>query len=136
MEDNFETRLMLIFVHFSVILIAYKNKVKKKFPQEIYDSIFLNIELHLRELGYGDIAVNKKMKVFNKIFYDILLKINIEKNNFKINKLIIKKYLKQKTQNNDPNNELTIDYINNFYNYCFELKDDIMLKGNINFKYI
>ena len=127
---------MLIFVHFSVILIAYKNKVKKKFPQEIYDSIFLNIELHLRELGYGDIAVNKKMKVFNKIFYDILLKINIEKNNFKINKLIIKKYLKQKTQNNDPNNELTIDYINNFYNYCFELKDDIMLKGNINFKYI
>ena len=36
---------------------------------------FHNIENNLRELGFGDVSVNKKMKDFNKILYDILLKI-------------------------------------------------------------
>ena len=45
---------------------------------------FYNIENNLRELGFGDVSVNKKMKDLNKIFYDILLKIKLEskKNKF------------------------------------------------------
>ena len=39
---------------------------------------FMHIENNLRELGFGDVSVNKKMKDMNKIFYDILFK--IEKN--------------------------------------------------------
>ena len=38
--------------------------------------LFFNIENNLRELGFGDVSVNKKMKELNKIFYDILLKLN------------------------------------------------------------
>ena len=41
--------------------------------------LFHNIENNLRELGFGDVSVNKKMKDFNKILYDILLKIEFEK---------------------------------------------------------
>ena len=78
LKDNFETRIILIFLHLSIILILVKKNKKKKFPQEIFDNIFLNIEYHLRELGYGDVAVNKKMKILNKIFYDILLKIHLQ----------------------------------------------------------
>jgi hypothetical protein len=37
------------------------------------------------------------------------------------------------------NNPILIDnlcsYFNNFYNFCFELKTDNVLKGQINFKY-
>ena len=33
---------------------------------------FHNIEYNLRESGLGDVSVNKKMKEFNKILYDIL----------------------------------------------------------------
>ena len=67
---------------------------KEKLSQDIYDNFFLNIEYHLRELGYGDIAVNKKMKILNKIFYDILLKINLKENkNDLINDKVIKLYL-------------------------------------------
>ena len=59
LKDNFETRINLIFVHFSILLINLKVK-NEEFPQEIFDNIFLNIEYHIRELGYGDVAVNKK----------------------------------------------------------------------------
>ena len=69
LKDNFETRINLIFIHFSIILIIFKKRKKIKFPQKIYDNIFQNIEYHVRELGYGDVAVNKKMKTLNKIFF-------------------------------------------------------------------
>jgi len=88
LNDNFETRINLIFIHFSILLLIYKKK-KEKFPQEIFDNIFLNIEYHIRELGYGDVAVNKKMKTLTRIFYDILLKIPKSKSElFEINKEI------------------------------------------------
>ena len=59
----------------SLILIVFRDKKKDDFPQDIFDNIFLNIEYHIRELGYGDVAVNKKMKSLLRNFYDILLKI-------------------------------------------------------------
>ena len=73
LKDTFETRIYLIFFHFSLILLNFKYK-KVKFPQSEYDNLFFNIENNLRELGFGDVGVNKKMKDMNKIFYDILLK--------------------------------------------------------------
>tara|TARA_B110000967_G_C18647691_1_gene441708 strand:+ start:390 stop:734 length:345 start_codon:yes stop_codon:yes gene_type:complete len=75
LKDNFETRINLIFLHLSLILIVFKEKNKKEFPQNIFDNIFISIEYHIRELGYGDVAVNKKMKSLLRIFYDILLKV-------------------------------------------------------------
>ena len=73
-------------------MIIFKKK-NSKFDQKLYDSLFHNIENNLRELGFGDVTVNKKMKVFNKILYDILLKINISKeDDFKLNYQLISSY--------------------------------------------
>ena len=75
-------------------MIIFKKK-GKKFAQKDYDFFFHSIEYNLRESGLGDVSVNKKMKDFNKIMYDILLKIeNGEKDpkKFKINKILINKY--------------------------------------------
>ena len=55
-----------MFIHFSLILIIFKKK-KINFSQFNYDNLFYCIENNLRELGFGDIAVNKKMKDLNKI---------------------------------------------------------------------
>ena len=74
LKDSFETRIYLMFIHFSLILIVFKKK-SKNFDQSSYDRFFHNIEYNLRELGLGDVTVNKKMKELNKILYDILLKI-------------------------------------------------------------
>ena len=84
------------------MIISKKKGVK--FNQNDYDSLFLNIENNLRELGFGDVSVNKKMKDFNKLLYDILLK--IEKNddkNFSINRNLILKYFSELNEQNNAN---------------------------------
>tara|TARA_X000000368_G_C22718658_1_gene574280 strand:+ start:204 stop:560 length:357 start_codon:yes stop_codon:yes gene_type:complete len=117
-------------MHFSIILIIHKiNKIK--FPQNQYDSLFHCIENNLRELGYGDIAVNKKMKDFNKIFYDILLKIYKKNNVFKINKNLVLKYFNDLEE---KKYELFDDYFTNFYHFCFELHPKTMIKDALKFK--
>ena len=135
LKDNFETRINLIFVHFSIILIIFKEK-KIKFSQEIFDNIFLNIEYHIRELGYGDVTVNKKMKTLTRIFYDILLKVNKSKSEtFEANDEILETYFDLRNIDMSILIDNLTTYFNNFYNFCFELEADNMLKGEINFKY-
>ena len=134
LNDTFETRIYLMFFHFSIMMIIFKKK-EKKFDQSAYDSLFFNIENNLRELGYGDVAVNKKMKDLNKILYDILLKINNSENDsFKINKSLIIKYFNQL---NDKDSQKYLDferYLNDFYKFCFELSLKNMIREAIKFK--
>ena len=134
LNDTFETRIYLMFFHFSIMMIIFKKK-EKKFEQSAYDSLFFNIENNLRELGYGDVAVNKKMKDLNKILYDILLKINNSENDsFRINKSLIIKYFNQL---NDKDSQKYLDferYLNDFYKFCFELSLENMIREAINYK--
>ena len=135
LPDTFETRIYLMFVHFSVMMIVFKNK-GKKFNQKSYDSLFHNIENNLREMGFGDVSVNKKMKDFNKLLYDILLKLNKKNdvNTFKINEKLVIDYFKDLK---DTKNTKYIDferYFSNFYNFCFEIPLDNMIRDSLNFK--
>ena len=122
-----------MFVHFSIILIIFK-KNKNNFPQKSYDNLFYTIENNLRELGLGDIAVNKKMKNLNKIFYDILLKINKSKDSLEINKSLIIKYFPQLNDSGSKKYELFNEYFINFYHFCFELHPETMIKDALKFK--
>jgi len=131
LKDNFETRINLIFIHMSLILIIFKER-KKDFPQDIFDNIFLNIEYHIRELGYGDVMVNKKMKELLRIFYDILIKVKASKT---INKNIVTNYLVPQSEEPKQLNDNLLNYFRHFYDFCFELENNSMLKGQINFKY-
>ena len=120
-------------MHFSIILIIFK-KNKTKYPQSSYDDLFFSIENNLRELGFGDVAVNKKMKDINKIFYDILIKLNIDENSIKINKKLILKYFSHLEDDSSKKYELFDQYLLKFYHFCFELGPEIMIKDAIKFK--
>tara|TARA_Y200000002_G_scaffold290049_1_gene244137 strand:- start:181 stop:675 length:495 start_codon:yes stop_codon:yes gene_type:complete len=133
LKDVFETRIYLMFLHFSIILLNFKKK-EIHFPQESYDSLFDAIENNLRELGFGDVAVNKKMKDLNKIFYDILLKINISETNIKLNKNLIIKYFPQLSDSNTKKYKLFSEYFINFYHFCFEISPETMIKDALKFK--
>jgi len=136
LPDNFETRILLIFFHLAIILIISKGKKYQKKTQELFDNIFLNIEYHLRELGYGDVAVNKKMKDMNKIFYDILINLDAKYQDKKeINQKLVKKYFFIKNNNDNENMLKLVDYLSKFKDFCFDLDVDIMLNGSINFNY-
>ncbi len=123
-----------MFIHFSLMLIIFKKK-GTKFSQDSYDSLFHSIENNIRELGYGDVAVNKKMKDYNKILYDILLKIEIStEDKFKINKELVIRYFQDLEGTEDEKYRLFEDYFLNFYNFCFELSLNNMIRDAIKFK--
>ena len=123
-----------MFIHFSIMMIVSKKK-GVKFDQKSYDILFFNIENNLRELGFGDVSVNKKMKEFNKLLYDILLKIEqIKDKSFAINKKLIFKYFEGL---NDQDNQRYIEferYLLNFFKFCFELPLENMIRDLSKFK--
>ena len=133
LKDTFETRIYLMFIHFSLFLIIYKRN-KINFPQVSYDDLFNAIENNLRELGLGDVAVNKKMKNLNKIFYDILLKINKSDDKLIINKNLIIKYFPQLDDSSSKKYQLFNQYFINFYDFCFELHPETMIKDALKFE--
>ena len=69
LEDVFETRLFLMFFHFSILMICFKKK-GKKFNQKTYDVFFHNIENNLRELGFGDVTVKFNTKKTENVMTD------------------------------------------------------------------
>ena len=136
LADNCETRIYLMFMHFSIMMIVSKKK-GKKFDQKSYDYLFYNIENNLRELGLGDVAVNKKMKDFNKILYDILLKIELEPKNdkdFIINHVLITKYFSELNEQKNGRFLEFKSYFLNFFHFCFEIHLDNMVREAIKFK--
>ena len=75
-EDNFSDRLTLFLFHFSFFLKNYKNEKNKKILQEIYDFNFRQLELSIREIGYGDQSINKKMKDYINLFHSMVSEIH------------------------------------------------------------
>ena len=75
-EDNFSDRLTLFLIHFAFFLKAYKNKENKDILQRIYDFNFRQLELSIREIGYGDQSINKKMKIYLNLFHTIVSEIH------------------------------------------------------------
>ena len=71
LDDNFETRFDLIILHAIIIFYFFKstNNKKSEISQKLFDFMFNDFENNLREMGFGDIAVNKKMKLFIRAFY-------------------------------------------------------------------
>ena len=75
-DDNFSDRLTLFLLHFSFFLKNFKNEQNKILLQEIYDFNFRQLELSIREIGYGDQSINKKMKDYINLFHSMVSEIH------------------------------------------------------------
>ena len=75
-EDNFSDRLILFLLHFSFFLKNYKKDDNRAVLQEIYDFNFRQLELSIREIGYGDQSINKKMKDYINLFHAMVSEIH------------------------------------------------------------
>ena len=87
-QDTFSDRLIFFLIHFAFFLKEYKNEENSVKLQQIYDFNFRQLELSIREIGYGDQSINKKMKDYINLFHSIISEIHfwdnyteIEKNN-------------------------------------------------------
>tara|TARA_B100000965_G_C19253510_1_gene609839 strand:+ start:219 stop:692 length:474 start_codon:yes stop_codon:yes gene_type:complete len=79
-NETFSDRLIIFLFHFAFFLKIYKNKSNKAEFQNLYDFIFYQIELSIREIGYGDSTVNKKMKEYINLLYKIIDKVELWEN--------------------------------------------------------
>ena len=75
-QDTFSDRMVFFLLHFAFFLKIYKENNDKKLLQEIYDFTFRQVELSIREIGYGDQSINKKMKDYLNLFYGMIDKIH------------------------------------------------------------
>ena len=75
-DDFFSDRLTLFLLHFSFFLKSYKNEDNRILLQEIYDFNFRQLELSIREIGYGDQTINKKMKDYINLFHLLVSEIH------------------------------------------------------------
>jgi len=137
LKDTFQNRINLIFLHISFLFVKKKQSVSdssyKDLYQKLFDHTLDKIELNMREIGYGDVVVNKNMKFLVKNFYNILLNCeNYTKTTYEKKKLFLFKYL-EKTDLPENNSADLIAYFDKYNSFCLDLSQDNVLKGELNF---
>ena len=130
-KDTFSDRILILLFHFAFFLRQYKNNTDKEYLQKFYDYFFRQIELSLREIGYGDVSINKKMKDYINIFYSILDKINNWNNLDDVKKGEILGFY----YNLKDNHQKIVNYFNNFEIYLSKTTLKSFTKSVINHKF-
>ena len=97
-QDSFNDRLIVFLLHFAFFLKNFKNDENEKILQDIYDFNFRQLELSIREIGYGDQSINKKMKDYINVFHAIISDIHFWNDSDLVKKKeIISKFLEDFT---------------------------------------
>ena len=76
LEVSFYDRMVILFLHLSFLLKNYKKVESKKNLQKFFDFCIRQIELSIREIGYGDATINKKMKDYINLLFSLIDKID------------------------------------------------------------
>ena len=130
-QDTFQDRLIFFLFHFAFFLKVFKKNNNKVLLQGIYDEIFRYLELSIREMGYGDATINKKMKDYLNTFHSILDQINNWETISDLNKInVLSNFL-----NIDKKTSNLIDY---FDNYIINLSNNTLnfyIKGVVKDKF-
>ena len=140
-EDSFESRFDLVILH-SFIIFQYFIEVgdkKNELSQSLFDFMFHDFENNLREMGFGDIAVNKRMKKFISAFYGRILSYSNSYAEYKKNDSLlefssaIKKNLYKNKKIADVKVNLVSDYV--VSNIASFLKNNYETNIKMHFKF-
>jgi cytochrome b pre-mRNA-processing protein 3 len=109
-QDTFSDRLIYFLLHFAFFLKIYKENNDKKLLQDIYDFVFRQVELSIREIGYGYQSINKKMKDYLNLFYGMIDKID----NWQGLTLELKTALLENFLDNSTNTDYLVNYFEKY----------------------
>ena len=109
-QDTFSDRLIFFLLHFAFFLKVFKKNNDKKIIQEIYDYSFRQLELSIREIGYGDQSINKRMKDYLNLFYSMLEKLH----NWEDLSILNKRSIFSFFLNNSANTSYLVDYFEKY----------------------
>ena len=127
-QDSFSDRLTFFLLHFAFFLKVFKNDSNKDILQEIYDYIFRQLELSIREIGYSDQSINKKMKDYLNVFYAMIDKVHNWEN-------LSNESKKSSLSNFLINNADTVFLLDYFEKYYVKLSNNTLIshiKGVVN----
>ena len=118
-QDEFSDRLIFLLIHFAFFFKSFKNTENKLILQDIYDYFFRQLELSIREIGYGDQSINKKMKDYLNLFHSIIDQIHFWDKLTPQKKTVILKNLVVNSDN--------VDFLLNYFeNYLKFLKKNTL----------
>ena len=130
-NDTFSDRLIVLLFHFAFFIRAHKKTLSKNEAQDLFDFFIRQIELSIREIGYGDVAVNKKMKDYVNLFYSVLGKIELWEDFNKDKKIeIFSDFLNIK-----EDNDFFVDYFDKYNNFIINNPLKIFTKDIIELKF-
>ncbi len=129
--DTFSDRLVILLFHFGFFLKIYKKEMTINEAQDFFDFVIRQIELSIREIGYGDVAVNKKMKEYVNLFYSILEKVEHWERLIK-NK---KKHILADYVNINDDNDLLVIYFEKYRQFLLKNSLKIFTKDILNLKF-
>ena len=111
-QDTFYDRMIILFFHLSFLLKNYKKIESKSNMQNFFDYCIRQIELSVREIGYGDATINKKMKEYVNLLFSIIDKLhNWDNKNSDEKKEIIKLFIVDA-----ENYDIYLDYFDKYAN--------------------
>ena len=130
-NDTFSDRLIVLLFHFAFFIKIYKSTLSKNEAQDLFDFFIRQIELSIREIGYGDVSVNKKMKDYVNLFYSIIEKIELWEE-FDNNKKI---EMFANFMNIKEDNDFFVDYFNKYNNFILNNPLKIFTKDILDLKF-
>ncbi len=116
--------------HFAFFLKIYKKSINKDEMQDLYDFFFRQLELSIREIGYGDASINKKMKTYINTFHTIIFKVENWENLTSLDK---NELIKSFFDISKDMNKLT-DYFDKYINFLLNNPFNLFIKSVINIK--
>ena len=130
-NDTFSDRLIFLFIHLALFFRRFKTEIPKNELQELFDFVVRQIELSIREIGYGDVTVNKKMKEFVNLFYTILSHVeSLDLKKQGINSSIFVNYV-----NIEKNIDFYDDYFTKYRNFLSKNTLNNFTKDILNFNF-
>ena len=126
-QDTFSDRLIVFLFHYAFFLNVFKSNSQRNINQSVFDYIFKQLEISIREIGYGDTSINKKMKTYVNTFYSILTEIDDWENlNKKSKNMIFKSYLNIKKES-----IILTEYFEKYRNFLKKSTFNSLIKGVI-----
>ena len=110
-QDEFSDRLIFFLIHFAFFFKVFKKEENSVELQDIYDFVFRQLELSIREIGYGDQSINKKMKDYLNLFHGLIDKIHFWDTKEKNEKIEIFDLFLNKAKNN----EFLVNYFDKYF---------------------
>ena len=127
-RDTFYDRMIIFFFHIGFLLKNYKEIETKDNLQKFFDFSVKQLELSIREIGYGDATINKKMKDYINLLFSLIDKIdNWEKLNNDQKLKIIKDYVDDVRDYN-----IYLDYIEKYRSFLTKNSFNNLSKDIIN----